>query len=321
LDPVRLFISHAFEDKADFVEGLADALNSHEEFKVWYDEYSLRLGDSLLQTISKGLHECNYGVVVFSPSFLAKKWTRFELDGLFAEETAERKVILPIWHRITRDDILKAYPSFADRWAVKSDIGIEGVVAAIGLAVETGDRTRQVQDPIQQAFSELGDMIATHDLNEHLSRTEEGVQLVKQEVFRLFDLFDSRLDQLPPSVNIQRDRRDKSINLWVPQAATSIKGRFWITLAFEYVNQYDNITTETSLSVTLYTPDYDWPSVVAKRKVIESSVFLPRFTSDRHVYWTEKVPPKGGAQTSEQIVEIALLRFATAVENQLKAQQ
>jgi hypothetical protein len=256
---------------------------------------------------------------VFSPSFFKKKWTALELDGLFAKETTERKVILPIWHRITRDDLLAVYPPFADRYAVKSEIGVDAVVEAVRLAVGTGDRTRQVDDPVRKAFSELGHMIEEHDVNEQLSRMEEGVELVRKEVFRLFDLFDAELDRLPASHNFQKDRRDTPINLWVPNAATSIKGRFGITLAFEYVNQFTNITTEAALSVTIYTPDYDQPSVLGKRKVIESSVFLPRFTGGRNVYWTEK--DEWGAQRSEQIVEIGLLSFATAIENRLKDQK
>ena len=49
--PIKLFISHASEDKEAFVKGLADALNANPKFKVWYDEYSVRLGDSLSQSI------------------------------------------------------------------------------------------------------------------------------------------------------------------------------------------------------------------------------------------------------------------------------
>jgi TIR domain len=316
LNPVRLFISHAFEDKADFVSGLAKALDSQKEFKVWYDEYSLRLGDSLLESISKGLHECDYGIVVFSPSFFKKKWTALEMDGLFAKETTERKVILPIWHQITRDDLLAVYSPFADRYAVKSYLGIPAVVEAVRLAVGTGDRTRQVEDPVKQAFSELGDMIIHHDLNEHLSRTEEGVELVKKEVFRLFYLFDTWLDQVPAPVNLQRNRRDQMISLSHPNATVSAMGRFGITVAFEYVNHFTNTTERAGLSVTIYTPDYDKPSVLGKRKVLESSVFLPRFTADRSVYWTEE--DQAGAYSSEQIVEVALVSFKEAIATRLQ---
>jgi TIR domain len=65
------------------------------------------MGDSLLETVSKGLRECHYGIVVFSPNSIAKKWPREELAGLVARETVERKIILPIWHKLGRKEILE----------------------------------------------------------------------------------------------------------------------------------------------------------------------------------------------------------------------
>lgn len=126
---IRLFLSHAFEDKESFVRGLAAELSR--DFDVWYDEYSLRLGDRLLPSISKGLKECDYGVVVLSPHFFKKKWPQNELEGLIALETEERKVVLPIWHGVDRDSVAAFYPLLADRVAVKSSEGLDMVVNAI----------------------------------------------------------------------------------------------------------------------------------------------------------------------------------------------
>ena len=64
-----VFISHASEDKDTFVRPLAHALNNL-GVKVWYDEFSLRLGDSLSRSIDKGLAESAFGVVVISPHFI-----------------------------------------------------------------------------------------------------------------------------------------------------------------------------------------------------------------------------------------------------------
>jgi TIR domain len=75
----NLFLGHAWEDKEAFVRPLAEALRG--EFEVWYDEYSLRPGDSLLEGISQGLHNCDRAVVVLSPNFFAKQWTQAELNG------------------------------------------------------------------------------------------------------------------------------------------------------------------------------------------------------------------------------------------------
>ena len=76
-----LFISHATEDKDGFVRPLAQAL-SEAGVKVWYDEFSLRLGDSLTRSIDQGLAGSAFGLLVISPHFLKKQWTEYEYRGL-----------------------------------------------------------------------------------------------------------------------------------------------------------------------------------------------------------------------------------------------
>jgi len=59
-----------------------------------------------------------YGVVVFSKAFLAqKKWTEYELSGLFALEELGRPRIFPIWHGITEAEIKAYSPSLSLRLA------------------------------------------------------------------------------------------------------------------------------------------------------------------------------------------------------------
>ena len=76
-----VFISHASEDKDAVVRPLAHAL-SDGGLRVWYDEFELRIGDSLRRKIDLGLAKSRFGVVVFSRSFFGKGWTNYELDGL-----------------------------------------------------------------------------------------------------------------------------------------------------------------------------------------------------------------------------------------------
>jgi len=92
-----LFISHASEDKDALVRPLAKALSEF-GLRVWYDEFTLSIGDSLSKAIDKGLADSQFGLVVLSPSFLKKGWPDYELRGLLAREIGSRKVILPIWH-------------------------------------------------------------------------------------------------------------------------------------------------------------------------------------------------------------------------------
>jgi len=146
--PIKLFISHASEDKKSFVKSLALSLRANPLFDLWYDEYSLRLGDSLSKSIAKGLRSCDYGVVVISPAFISKQWPANELAGLFALETKERTVLLPIWHKVTRENVLKFSPILADRIAIPSTKPLGEIVFAIEFAAGISQRIKEASYPI-----------------------------------------------------------------------------------------------------------------------------------------------------------------------------
>src|SRR5262249_1408718 len=102
----------------------------------WYDEFELKLGDSLRQSIDKGLRDSRFGIVVLSHAFFSKPWPQKELDGLVAREINGKKVILPVWHKLTREEVLNYSPILADKLAVSSSKGLEAVVQQIIRAIE-----------------------------------------------------------------------------------------------------------------------------------------------------------------------------------------
>lgn len=111
-----VFISHASEDKDDFVRPLANALIT-QGLNVWFDEMTLRIGDSLRQKIDKGLANSKVGLVILSPSFIKKGWTNYELDGIITRTVSGEQVLLPIWHNITKQQVVDFSPSIADKVA------------------------------------------------------------------------------------------------------------------------------------------------------------------------------------------------------------
>ncbi len=111
-----VFISHASEDKDDVVRPLAFALQSA-GLKVWYDEFEMKIGDSLRRKIDKGLATSKFGVVVLSKDFIKKGWTNYELDGIITKATTGEQVVLPIWHNITKQEVVDFSPSLADKLA------------------------------------------------------------------------------------------------------------------------------------------------------------------------------------------------------------
>ena len=126
-----IFISHATEDKEAVVRPLVNGLSSS-GLRVWYDEFELKLGDSLSQSIDHGLANSKYGLVVLSHSFFNKNWPRYELDGLVNRQMVGGKVILPIWHGVSRNDVSSYSPSLADKLSLDTEnSSIDNIVKAI----------------------------------------------------------------------------------------------------------------------------------------------------------------------------------------------
>lgn len=172
-----IFISHASQDKEEFVEPLAGLLRSM-GYRVWYDEFVLKVGDSLRQAIDKGMANSAYGLVVLSPHFFAKAWPQRELDGLTAREISGRKkLILPIWHNLSHEDVLEYSPSLADKVALDTKkMTLEEVAEAIAevlpgelnsgekdrldaeearRAMESVDEDRRIESLIQSVYASL----------------------------------------------------------------------------------------------------------------------------------------------------------------------
>jgi len=140
-----VFICHASENKEDFVRPLAHELRE-KGLRVWYDEFTLTLGDSLLRTIDKGLSQSRYGVVVLSPAFFVKDWPQKELDGLASKEVDGNKVILPVWHNVTREDVQRYSPILAGRVAAPTSRGLPFVVSEILKVVAGFSSVSEPQD-------------------------------------------------------------------------------------------------------------------------------------------------------------------------------
>lgn len=125
-----VFICHASEDKERFVEALAGRLRER-QVSVWYDDFSLRLGDRLKDKIEEGLARSRFGITVLSKCFFGKKWPRDEIDVLVQRDSFNRKVILPIWLDVNYDDVREQSPLLAGHVAARADEGIDTVVEKI----------------------------------------------------------------------------------------------------------------------------------------------------------------------------------------------
>lgn len=121
LSECDVFISHAWEDKASFVDEFVQLLEDR-NLHVWYDKSKIKWGDSMRAKIDEGLRHSKFGIVVLSPDYIAegKYWTKTELDSLFQLESINGKMILPIWHNLTKKQVMDFSPSIAGRLAMNT---------------------------------------------------------------------------------------------------------------------------------------------------------------------------------------------------------
>lgn len=124
-----VFISHASPDKATFVRPLAEALRKL-GVAVWYDEFSLELGDSISQQIDRGIANSRFGIVVVSPAFISRNWTQHELRALVSRDVDQDIRILPVWHGVTKKEVSDFSPSLADKVAIDTS-QVDAMEAAI----------------------------------------------------------------------------------------------------------------------------------------------------------------------------------------------
>jgi hypothetical protein len=284
MNPVKIFLSHASEDQPDFVRPLAEALSAFpQEFKVWYSEYELTLGDKLLKKIDEGLKSCDYGVVVLSPHFFAKRWPREELEGLFQLETTERKVILPIWKGVSEAGVKSFSPILASRLGADASAGIPKIVEDIRRAVGLVDRYKQISSSVwEDKLKRLDEDVGHARRVEKFSRSEDAVGLVSNAANKIIDEAWTMAEALTAELT--------TIKLYLPQRRRnephyfSITGPQRLTLNIYFGNLYTNSLDGTSLKVTVFRAKDEWEPE-SKHEILEKYDLKPMFDKEMNLLW------------------------------------
>lgn len=119
LEKPLAFISHDSRDKEIIARPLANGLASR-CCTVWYDEYSLKIGDSLRESIEEGIKTAKKCILILTKNYLANPgWGKKEFNSIFTREIiCNEKIVIPIWHDVTKNDIYEYSPSLADIFAL-----------------------------------------------------------------------------------------------------------------------------------------------------------------------------------------------------------
>lgn len=115
-----VFLSHANADKQNFVDELNNSLEKL-GVKIFYDKNSLEWGDKWKDRILDGTKKAEFAIIVISENFFDREWTEKELGQFLNRQNRDgQKLILPIVHNITNDDLKKKYPTVAEIQAIDS---------------------------------------------------------------------------------------------------------------------------------------------------------------------------------------------------------
>jgi hypothetical protein len=198
---------------------------------------------------------------------------------LVALEKSDRKIIIPILHKISLEEAANFYPGIIARKAISSDKQLEEIVLMIEERISGAKIARQVGDPLLKKFAAVADRFALRALNERIGKSEEGVKLVKAEVARLFEIFWKRLDQVQGPHTFKRTKKE------IPPVYVRISGLHAVTVQIQFENFWSNDTADDVLKIESFTPDYDYPTTQDQKNMIALREYKPRFSIDRQVVW------------------------------------
>lgn len=92
---MRIFLSHSSHDKPR-VQEFAKILKAR-GFDCWIDEAEIKIGESLIYSISNAISEIDYVLVFLTTNSVSSHWVRYELQLAMTDEVTQGKIkVLPV---------------------------------------------------------------------------------------------------------------------------------------------------------------------------------------------------------------------------------
>ena len=108
------------QDKLNFIDELYNSLDNL-GINIFYDKKSLEWGDKWKDRILDGVKQSEFAIIVISENFFDREWTEKELNEFLNRQNQNgQKIILPVVHNITMEQLRDKYPSVAEIQAINS---------------------------------------------------------------------------------------------------------------------------------------------------------------------------------------------------------
>jgi hypothetical protein len=131
------FVIHAVEDRSAITSELCARLKDA-KIKIWYSGDYLTVGCNLHEEIMEALPKSRYGIIILSENSIHSEWLAKELYELLPRATNRRqKVILPVFHGITIDELKKKIIVPDNIWSTSSADGVEKAANVLISAIKS----------------------------------------------------------------------------------------------------------------------------------------------------------------------------------------
>lgn len=128
---VHVFICHASEDKASARVLASEMKNLGAD--VWFDEWEIKVGESIVQKINAALGIASHILVLLSRTSVHKPWVQKELSSALMQQLSTKRIVVsPL-----RLDDCDIPPILADIWYADARKGMEYAVKEIERALFT----------------------------------------------------------------------------------------------------------------------------------------------------------------------------------------
>lgn len=129
----EVFVSYASGDR-EVAEAIARGLTEL-GIPTFFDRFSIEVGESVVESVQRGLASAKFGVIVVSPDSLTKNWPRAEVKQLMRAQIEDRTRLLPVWHNVTAAEVREHQPGLEDVWAANTAAGLRAVIRTLAVRI------------------------------------------------------------------------------------------------------------------------------------------------------------------------------------------
>ena len=126
-----IFLSYSSRDK-HFTKKLAQELSDY-GIKVWFDEWEIKVGDSIVEKINSAIRKNDYLGIILSPNSVESPWVKKELSAALMNELEKKYItILPILYKDCKIPPIISDKRYAD-FRKEFGRGLSGLLIALGI--------------------------------------------------------------------------------------------------------------------------------------------------------------------------------------------